>query len=128
MSRLDDTGVDRADRDLVHALAVNRQELVFGRMADRGRRARAERRVNPPGAVVEPVAPVGRAERLEAVQVADGALQPQCRHVLAADRGKIAVGRRDRDDDRGFQPAGAQAEMDLSGLRPQGHQIASAVP
>ena len=64
---LDDAGVDRANRDLVQALALDRQEEV-GRL-----RLLPARRPTP---VVEPGAVVGRVLGGEAVQVADCALRP----------------------------------------------------
>ncbi len=67
MAGLDDAGMHGADRNLVQAVTVHGQETVVDRIAPRRRRARAERRVQFPLAVIEPGAPVGGVRRPVAV-------------------------------------------------------------
>jgi hypothetical protein len=85
MAGLDDPGMHRSDRNLVQAVAVHRQEFVVDRIAPRRRRARTERRAQPPLAVIEPGAVVGRVRRPVAVEVADGPFEPDRRQVEPAD-------------------------------------------
>ena len=77
---LDDAGVHGADRDLMQRRALRGMEDV-GR-AGRGCRLRPpQRRAHTPAAVVEPGPRIGRALRLEPVEIADGALQAQSRRM-----------------------------------------------
>ena len=76
MAGLDDAGVHRPDRDLVHRRAFGRMEGVGVAGCRRGL-APAERVPHAPAAVVEPAARIGRVLGLQPVEVADGALQPQ---------------------------------------------------
>ena len=62
---LDDAGMDRADRYLVQPLALDRQELVTRLALAVG-----------PTSVIEPWPGIRQALRLDAVEVAHGALQP----------------------------------------------------
>ena len=102
MAGLDDPGMHRADRNLMQAVAVHRQEFVVDRIAPRRRRARAERRAQSPLAVIEPGAVVGRVRRPVAVKVADGPFEPDRRQMEPADgrkaplRHRRAKSRRDR--------------------------------
>jgi len=61
--RLDRAGVDRTDRDLVHAFALDRDERIAIRPlseAGRGLDVLAEgKRAFGPGSVPQPLAPVG---------------------------------------------------------------------
>ena len=81
---LDDPRVHGTDGDLV-------QRRTFGGIEGVGVTgggvgiARAQRLAHAPAAVVEPAAGVGRAIRLEAVEIANGALEPQRRRVRGAD-------------------------------------------
>ena len=64
MAGLDDAGMHRADRDLVHALALDGEEFRLRRRAGRRRRRlRRERRRHRPAAMVEPGAEIDRALR-----------------------------------------------------------------
>ena len=80
MPGLDDAGMDRADRDLVQALALDRQEIVRGLRPTR-LAGFAERMGHAPEAEIEPGPGVGRTARLQAVQAADGALEPVGRRM-----------------------------------------------
>ncbi len=75
MARLDDAGVHRADRDLVQAFALSRQEDVGLAMA-------------------QPCSRVGQSFRLQAGEIAHRALQPDRRRMHAADRWQAVVGAR----------------------------------
>ena len=81
MPRLNDTGMDRANWNLVQGLAFDRQERV----------GRCQSLFLRPAAVVEPGARVGQALGFQAEQVADGALQPDRGRVVGAHR-RIALG------------------------------------
>ena len=102
MPWLDDAGMDGPDRDLVQILSFDGQELVrigFNRALPR----LAER------ACVTPQKPrssqclrIRRAGRFEAIKVGDGALEPDRRRMMRADRGEFAVGAFQREHgDRG---------------------------
>ncbi len=116
MAGLDDAGMDRADRDLVQALALDRQELVaLFFFAPR------------PTAMVQPRSGVRQADRIGAVEIAHGALQPQRRRVMAADRG-VGVGRFGLDRGHGAKAALAVVESHVHEIAvgPQGGQIVQA--
>ena len=90
MAGLDDAGVHRPDRDLVQRRALAR----------RGTRRHRRRPAPAAGSPSGWRSPSGRdrargassgSPRLQAVQVADGALQPQRRRMRARDRGKAAA-------------------------------------
>ena len=70
MARLDDAGVHRPHRNLMQAVALDRQERIRRRI----------------GAVGEPRPRIGQPDRVEAEQVAHGAFQPDRRCVRRADR------------------------------------------
>src|SRR5262249_56964260 len=74
MPGLDDAGMNRADGNLVQALTDGRQEGVR-RAPCRSVTAFSERMLHIPKAEVEPRPRVGRADRLEAVEVAHRTLQ-----------------------------------------------------
>ncbi len=90
MAGLDDAGMHRADRDLVQALALGRQERIV-RSRVSSRLLRAQRVTDRPAAVVEPGAGIRQALGLEPEQITDGPLEPDRRRVMLADRGK-AIG------------------------------------
>ncbi len=119
MAGLDDAGMDRADRDLMQALAFRRQERIGRCGARRG--PLAQRVAHAPAAMVEPGARVRRAGRLQAEQVADRALEPDRRRMLGADRGerRIAVQARDPDLAGRFVE---QRHVDRARLAPQSQQ------
>ena len=71
MAGLDDAGMDRADRDLVQALAFGGEEAIGAAAARPLRIGAAERMAHAPAAVVEPGALVEQALRLEPEEVAD---------------------------------------------------------
>src|SRR5664279_3375044 len=73
MAGLDDAGMNRADRDLVQAFALGRQEFV--RLASVG----------------EPRPRVGRTYRLEARQTAAGAREPDRPRMFGANAGVTAA-------------------------------------
>src|ERR1700733_5698274 len=98
MSRLDDAGMDRPDRNLVQALALRRQERIggpFGRRRD----ARAERILNIPKTEIEPRPCVGRAERLQSIEAVNGALESDRRRMQRTDRRKGFLRTFEADDD-----------------------------
>ena len=90
MSRLDDAGMHRPDRDLMQAFAFNRQEGVGGPRLRR-RVACAERMLHVPEAEIEPRPGYPAPDRLIAVETVDGALQPDRRRMQRADRRKVSV-------------------------------------
>jgi hypothetical protein len=67
MTRLDDPGMHRADRNLVQMFALGGEKIVRFRM-------------------VEPRAPVERILGIQPIEVADRALQADCRRMQAAER------------------------------------------
>ncbi len=93
VARLDDAGMDRADRDLVQALALGRQEFV----------ARLALPPRPPP-VIEPGPGIGQTDGLHAIKVAHGALEAQRRRVTGGDRRIAACVGLQRND--GAQTAG----------------------
>ena len=89
MSRLDDAGMHRTDRDLMQAFAFRRQEGVGRGLAARA--ALAERMAHVPESEIEPAARVGRAVGVQAEQIADGAFEPDRRRMARADARIVAV-------------------------------------
>ena len=87
MSGLDDPRMHGADRDLVQRLAFHGQEAVNGR-AGVGAAVRSERMSYAPYAMVQPGSRVGETHGLEAIEIADGALQPDRRRMQLAHRRK----------------------------------------
>ena len=65
MPRLDDAGMDGADRNLMQPLALGSEKSI-GRRFGRGWRSRAERMTNRPTSMVEPWTLIRRAHRLVA--------------------------------------------------------------
>ena len=61
MPGLDDAGMNRADRDLMQALAFRGEEIVGG-VARNAEGSCAERKLYVPEAEIEPGAHVGRAD------------------------------------------------------------------
>ncbi len=90
MAGLDDAGMHRPDRDLVQVFAFHRQKFVGGIRGGHFA-ARAERMFDAPKAEVEPAPRVGQPHRLEAVEIADRALQADRRRVQRPNRRKPAV-------------------------------------
>ena len=99
MAGLDDPGMHRADRDLMEAVAMHRQEIVGGGIAPRRRRPRTERRAQAPLAVIEPGAVVGRVRRPVAVEVAHGAFEPDRRQMEPTDGREHSRGHGERNHD-----------------------------
>jgi hypothetical protein len=119
MARLDDAGMHRTHRDLVQSLPAHRQEGVVGRIAQRRVLRSAERRGYAPGAVVEPRALVGTAFRIDAVEIADGPLQPQRWRMRLPDRGKGAARQYERHHNGRAAFALAQREMHRFRIAPE---------
>ncbi len=90
MARLDDPGVDRADRNLMQARSLGFEEGVGVGRAVVGC-AVPERMAQRPAAVIEPAAAVRRAEREEAVEVAGRPLEPAGRRMQRREGGKGAA-------------------------------------
>src|SRR5580704_6463707 len=97
VSRLDDAGVDRTDRNAVQAFALHRQERVW-RLFALLLRVRAERMLHIPKTEIEPRPRIGRADRLEAIEAFDRALEPDGGRMQRAHRWKISIGAFDADD------------------------------
>ena len=91
MSGLDDARMHRTDRNLMQAVAFDRQEAI-GRRRRQRVDAISQREAHAPTIVIEPGAGVGQAFRRQSEQVVDGALQPKRRRVVLADR-RIDCGR-----------------------------------
>ena len=88
MPWLDDAGMDRADRDLVQILSLNGQEGV-GVGFDCTLSPLAERMGHAPETEIEPMSRICGACGFVAIKVGDGALEPDRRRVMHADRGKL---------------------------------------
>ncbi len=85
MSGLDDPRVHGTDRDLVHAVALHRQEAVGRRLRSRTD-VISQRKSHIPIAVIEPGAGIGQALRRQPEQVVHRSFQPKRRRVVQADR------------------------------------------
>ena len=75
VSRLNDAGVNRTDRNAVQAFALHRQERV-GRSFAGLLRICVQRMLNIPEAEIEPRPRIRRADRLEAIEAFDCTLEP----------------------------------------------------
>ena len=121
MPWLDDAGMDGADRDLVQILSFDWQELV--RIGFDGALPRlAERLGHAPEAEIEPVSRVCGAGGFEAVKVANGALEPDRRRVMRADRGEFAVGAFQGEHGDGVRALLEQGKMHRILVAPQPEQ------
>ena len=121
MPWLDDAGMDRADRDLVQILSFHGQELV--RIGfDRALPRLAERLGHAPEAEIEPVPRIRRAGGFEAVKVGDGALEPDRRRMMRADRGELAVGAFQGEHGDGVRALLEQGKMHRVLVAPQPEQ------
>ena len=97
----------------------DRQEGV-GAPARSERRARAERMRHAPEAEIEPGPRVGQADGLEAVEIADRALQPDRRRMQRADRRKASVGHSRVTTAMSCRRLIEQRHMHGAGCRPTG--------
>src|SRR5215470_4149158 len=88
MARLDDAGMDRADRDLVQAMSVHGQEFVVRRIAAPRESSGAEWSVKAPLAVIEPGAVIRCIRRHMTIKVAYGPFEPDRRRMKPANRRK----------------------------------------
>src|ERR1700731_2449521 len=93
----DDAGVNRTDRNAGQAFALHRQERV-SRLFARLLRGRAERMLHIPKTEIEPRPRIRRADRLEAIEALDRALEPDGRRMQHAHRWKSSIGAFDADD------------------------------
>ena len=101
MPWLDDAGMDGADRDLMQILSFHGEEFVRVGL-NRALPRLAEGFGHAPEAKVEPMPRVRRAGGFEAIKVGDGALEPDRRRMMRADRREFAVGTFQREHgDRG---------------------------
>ena len=98
MPWLDDAGMNRPDRDLMQVLALDGEEGI-GLLRLAALLLGAERLGDAPETEIEPGPRVGRAGRLQAVEVFDGALEPDRRRMREADRRELAVGAGEREHD-----------------------------
>src|SRR5271170_1629497 len=87
MPRLDDPGMDGADRNLMQPLALG-SEKTIRRGLTRGRRPGAERMTNRPTSMVEPRTLIRGPDRLVTEQILDRALQARRRRMKRGDGGK----------------------------------------
>src|SRR6185437_2462320 len=83
MPRLDNAGVNRADRDLVQAFAFGRQKCV--RLRLHVRRLRAKRMARTPLPVIQPRPRIRRVLGLKPEEIADRALQTDRGRMLLRD-------------------------------------------
>jgi hypothetical protein len=123
MSRLDDAGVDGADRDLVQSRPFHRQERIGLRLAQRIGRIGRQRQADRPAIVIEPGARVHQRQGGDAEQVLRSPLQPDRRGTDPADRGEPAfrAGQRNDADRPGGFVAGsfvAERHVDDPGVGP----------
>ena len=124
MAGLDDAGMHRADRNLVQALAVHRQELVRRGLCRRP--AFAERMAHIPEAEIEPRPRIGRADRLQAEQIADRAFEPD-RRRMARRHARIFAPVAGVADDGDFSGRLVeQRHVHVARVAPQAEQSASA--
>ena len=123
MAGLDDAGMDRADRNLVQALAFARQERVGRAPRPQRPAATASGWREAPAAMVEPGPRVGQADGGEPEQILDRALRAGCAGACRRPtEGKRPVGtgqRRDRDVARRLVE---QRHMHGGTLAPQAEQ------
>src|ERR1700692_2321579 len=85
MPRLNDSGMDGTDRNLVQAFALYRKKGV-GRWRTLRRGAGSERMLYVPKAQIEPRPRIRPSTRLQPVKRADGAFEPDGGRVQRADR------------------------------------------
>ncbi len=83
MPRLDDAGVNGADRDLVQAFAFGGQKCV--RLRLHVHRLRAEWMAHTPSAVIQPRPRIGRILGLKPEEIADRAFQTDRGRILLRD-------------------------------------------
>ena len=90
MSRLDDSGVHRADRNLMQAVALDGKEPI-GLTNRRRRLARAERMPHIPEAEIEPRPRIRQADCDVAIKTVNGAFETDGWRVQRADRGIASI-------------------------------------
>src|SRR2546423_14727341 len=91
MAGFDNSGVYRADRDLMQAFTVCRKEAVSSRAVLFGRTARQCQWVtNAPFAVIEPGPRVRRSLGDQPKQIGDGAFKPNGGGMMACDGREFA--------------------------------------
>ena len=125
MAGLDDARMHGADGDLVQRRAFGRVEGVGIAVGGCGLAA-PEGLAHAPAAVIQPAAGVGRGFGLEAVEIADGALQPQRGRVRGADRGEATLGAGQADDQQlGGCRLGDEGHVHGLAVAPQASKVAS---
>ena len=97
VARLDDSGMDGPDRDLMQARTLGLEEGICVRRAVVGFHA-SERMTQRPSAVIEPAPVVGRSDRGEAEKIAGRPLEPARRRMKRRHGGKRAAIAGDVDD------------------------------
>src|SRR5690348_3479119 len=80
-----------------------------------------------PAAVIEPGASVRKPHRLEPVEIADGALEPDRGRVLRTDRRKASVRAVEREDGNVEGRFGGERHVDGAAVSPQAEQGQRAV-
>jgi hypothetical protein len=118
VSGLDDAGMNRADRDLMQILALDRKKLVGARLNPR-RLGFAERLSHAPEAEIEPRPCVRRADRLQAIETSDRALEPTGRGMPRRHRRELAVGTFEREHADFARRFFEQREMHGAMIAPQ---------
>ena len=116
MPRLDDAGVHGADRDLVQRRALGRIEGIGGAVGRHGLEL-PEWVAHAPTVVVEPGAQIGAVLRLDAIKIADRALQTQ-RGRMAQAHGREGVVAYGHADDRDLG-ALEESHVDILAVAPQ---------
>src|SRR4029079_6328364 len=121
MPGLDNAGMNRTDRDLVEILALGRQEGI--RHARRWSvAALPEGVLNIPETEIEPGPGIGQADRLNAIEVADGPFQADGRRMQRPDRGEAPVRARDGDDRNLTRTLGQRGHVHRARVAPQAEQ------
>jgi hypothetical protein len=116
VSRLDGAGVDRADRNLVHAIAFNLDERIGVELAHRRADEILAQRigVGRPGAMAQPLAVIHCTLGLDAEQVEGGTLHAV---GLREDVRQIGIGRRfSRQRHADPDQSGGSVEGDVDGI------------
>ena len=126
VTRLDDAGMHRTDRNLVKPLTLDRQKFIVRRITQRGRNSFAEWRRQSPSAVIEPRTRIGTSFRLDAVEIADRAFQPNRRRMDLPDRWEGPFGYGERNDRGRIEIWRTQGKMHLIAVAPERKQIGLA--
>jgi hypothetical protein len=126
MSGFDDSGVNRAHRNLVKALTLDGQERVARALA--GRTASGSKRLwSGPLPVIKPGSRVDRWIGFESVEISNRPLQPDCGRVNDADGRVALVQAIEAEDGDLAMRLVKQSHVDLLRLSPKAHQRPEAL-